>query len=136
MNTVATKTHYTPEDLLIMPDGDRYELIDGSLQERTMSTWASYVAGELHRLLSLHCRPNRLGWVFPEGTSYQCFPAYPSRVRRADCSFIRLNRLTVAQAAEEGHCLIVPDLAAEVVSPNDTAYEVERKVQEFLRAGV
>jgi Uma2 family endonuclease len=40
------------------------------------------------------------------------------------------------QATTEGHCPIAPDLAVEVVSPNDTAYEIDEKVREFLDAGV
>jgi Uma2 family endonuclease len=57
-------------------------------------------------------------------------------VRKADVSFIRLDRQTAAQAIEEGHCPIAPDLAVEVLSPNDLAYEVALKVSEYLRAGV
>src|SRR5262249_20046225 len=34
MGTVAAKTQYTPEDLLRMPDGDSYELVNGKLVER------------------------------------------------------------------------------------------------------
>ncbi len=136
MSTMAAKAHYTPEDLLTMPDGDRYELIDGQLVERTMSTLASYVAGQVLWLLQSFCARNRLGWVFPEGITYQCFPAAPGQVRKADTSFIRLDRLSAAQATEEGHCPIAPDLAVEVLSPNDLAYEIDRKVREFLAAGV
>src|SRR5262249_10914622 len=36
----------------------------------------------------------------------------------------------------DGHVTIPPDLAVEVVSPNDLFYEVDRKVQEYLQAGV
>ena len=32
----AGARQYTPEDLLRMPDGDRYELVDGQLVERKM----------------------------------------------------------------------------------------------------
>jgi Uma2 family endonuclease len=135
MSIADTKTRYTPEDLLTMPDGDRYELVDGELVERNMSTWSSYVAGQLFYLLLTFCRPRKLGWVYPEGTSYECFPAEPGRVRKPDDSFIRLERLSVAQAQAEGHLQVHPDLAAEVVSPNDRYYEVEHKVQEWLRAG-
>jgi Uma2 family endonuclease len=77
-----------------------------------------------------------LGWVFPEGTSFQCFPANPGNVRRPDVSFSRLQRLSLAQATTEGHCSVAPDLAVEVISPNDTAYEIDEKVREFLDAGV
>jgi Uma2 family endonuclease len=135
MNTVTMAPRVSPEDLLTMPDGDRYELVNDQLVERTMSTWASYVAGRLERLLGNFCEQNPQGWVLPEGTSYRCFPDNPRLVRRADGSFIRGDRLTAAQAQEEGHLTIAPDLAAEVLSPNDNAYEIDRKVQAFLAAG-
>jgi Uma2 family endonuclease len=35
----------------------------------------------------------------------------------------------------EGHIRLAPDLAGEVVSPNDLAYEIDEKVEEFLAAG-
>jgi hypothetical protein len=41
----TVQTQYTPEDLLTMPDGDRYELVDGELVERNMSALSSFVAG-------------------------------------------------------------------------------------------
>ena len=65
---------YTPEDLLSLSDGDRFELVDGRLVEMNVSLWSSYVAGDLYRRLGNHCRDHHLGWVLPEGTSYQCFP--------------------------------------------------------------
>lgn len=136
MITVASEKRYTPEDLLTMPDGEHYELVDGRLVERKMSIWSSYVAGVIFHLLHSFCHEHRLGWVFPEGTSFQCFPAQPSKVRKPDVSFIRLQRLSLAQATTEGHCPIAPDLAVEVISPNDTAYETDEKVREFLDAGV
>ena len=135
MITVAGEKRYTPEDLLTMPDGKLYELVDGRLVERKMSIWSSYVAGVIFDLLNSFCRENRLGWVFPEGTSFQCFPALPGRVRKPDVSFIRFQRLALAQATTEGHCPVAPDLAIEVISPNDTAYEIDDKVREFLDAG-
>jgi Uma2 family endonuclease len=119
-----------------MPDRNRYELVDGQLVEHVMSTWSSYVAGKLYARLDAFCQANPRGWVFPEGVSYQCFPDAPSRVRRADVSFIRADRMSLEQATAEGHLLITPDLAVEVLSPNDLAYEVDAKVQEYLRAGV
>lgn len=135
MTPVLAKETYSPADLLKMPDGNRFELIDGQLVERDVSTWASYVAGEIHATLRMHCRSSKAGWVFPEGTSYQCFPNEPGKVRRADVSFIKMDRLSLAQATAEGHLPISPDLAVEVMSPNDTAYDVDEKVQSYLAAG-
>ncbi len=136
MSTAVTKTHYTPEDLLTLPDGDQYELVDGLLVERKMSLWSSFVAGRIHQLLANHGETQPFGWAFPEGASYQCFPDAPNKVRKPDVSFIALERLPLEQATEEGHISLAPDLAVEVLSPNDLAYEIDRKVDEYLRAGV
>src|SRR5208283_58881 len=35
-----------------------------------------------------------------------------------------------------GYVTIPPDIAIEVTSPNDVIYELEEKVEEYLRAGV
>jgi Uma2 family endonuclease len=121
--------------LLRIPDGNLYELIDGQLMEHTMSFWSGYVAGEVHARLREYSRTNQAGWVVPEGVTYQCFPD-PARVRKADVSFIRAARLSLAQATAEGHLPIAPDLAVEVVSPNDLAYDVDAKVQDYLQANV
>ncbi len=135
MSTMTVPQRYTPEDLLRMPDGNRYELTDGRLVERNMSMWSSFVAGVIYFTLLSFCHGKRLGWIFPEGTSYQCFPNEPGKVRKPDTSFIRLDRLSLAQVTEEGHCTIAPDLAVEVISRNDTAEEIDERAAAFLRAG-
>jgi Uma2 family endonuclease len=135
MSSTATQTLYTPEDLLTMPDGDRYELVDGRLVEHDMGARASYVGGELFYRIQGHCRANNLGWAFPADTTYQCFPSKPNQVRKPDVSFIQRGRLP-GEEVPEGHIRITPDLAVEVVSPKDTYYEVEEKVAEYLKAGI
>jgi Uma2 family endonuclease len=135
MSTAATSIPYAPDDLLTRPDGDAYELIHGDLVERKMGAKSSFIAGEIHALLRDFSRSQRLGWVFPEGTSFRCFPDDPDKVRRADVSFIRFGRLPNEQLPE-GHLRIAPDLAVEVVSPHDLAYDVDSKVEDYLQAGV
>jgi Uma2 family endonuclease len=136
MATAEVQKRYTPEDLLTMPDRDDYELVDGQLVERKkMSTWACYVAGSLCSRLANFSQANQPGWVLPDGNTYQCFPDDPNRVRRADASFIRRERMTLEQATARGHTRVNPDLAVEVMSPNDLAYDVDEKVQEWLGAG-
>jgi Uma2 family endonuclease len=76
-----------------------------------------------------------LGWVLPEGTAYQCFPDAPEKVRKPDTSFVSKERIPLDRAFDKGFIRVAPDLAAEVISPNDIAYEVDEKVQAFLRAG-
>lgn len=137
MSTAETKTLYTPEDLLTMPDnGISYELVDGQLVERPMSVLSSLVGGILHHLLLAHCLANRLGLVWPQETSFQCFPDAPNKVRKPDTAYIRHGRITQEQVMTEGHCSVAPDLAVEVVSPNEEVYDLDQKVQEYLNAGV
>jgi Uma2 family endonuclease len=124
----------TPEELLRMPDGVNYELVDGKLVERNMGMESSEIAARILVLIGMFLRDKRLGRLFGADGSYQCFPD-PDKVRKPDVSFIRAARLPADQVIK-GHCPIFPDLAVEVVSPGDLAYEVEEKVAEYLAAGV
>lgn len=127
-----SKKVYEPEDLLVMPEGNHCELVDGHLVEKKMGWAASLVATRLCLVLGNYVNDRKLGWVIVEG-SYQCFPAEPKKVRIPDVSFIRTGRLA---EPPQGHCPIVPDLVVEVTSPNDLYTDVEAKVQEYLHAGV
>jgi Uma2 family endonuclease len=135
MNAVATKTIYTPEELLALPDEKNYELVDGHLVERNTSALSSWVAGALYLEIGIYCRTNACGWAFPEGTGYQCFPGAPLKVRKPDVSFIGPERLP-ASAGSEGYLSVAPDLVVEVMSPGDLVWEADLKVAEWIEAGV
>jgi Uma2 family endonuclease len=129
------RRRYTPEDLLAMPDSVRFELVNGQLVERNMGWESSLVGGRLLTRLSTHCDSHKLGYVLPADASYQCFPDAPTKVRKPDVSFVRIDRMAAADIPA-GHCRIAPDLAVEVVSPNDFYDDVVDKSDEYLRAGV
>ncbi len=135
MSVAENKTIYTPEDLLAMPSGKGSELVDGELVEKKMGFRSSHIGGRMFRLLDVHCESHGLGWVLPSETGYQCFPDAPNKVRKPDVSFIRADRL-LANEIPEGFATIAPDLAVEVVSPNDLFREVALKISEYLSAGV
>jgi Uma2 family endonuclease len=126
----------TPEELLEMPDGGHYELVDGELRERKVSALSNLVTIEISAILRNHCREHDRGWLFAADHGYRCFPWKPRQIRRADVAFFRKDRYPLAQLLKDGYTTIPPDLAVEVVSPNDGASEVAEKVQEYLRAGV
>jgi Uma2 family endonuclease len=130
---VASKGTVTPEDLLAMPDGRAYELIRGQLVERNIGLKSSWVGGRLLIRLGRFCEEHSLGWVFNAENGYQCFPHDPGLVRRPDVSFIRFGRLP-AEVLPEGWAKIPPDLAVEVISPNDTAYELDEKLEDYREA--
>ena len=135
--SIAPSPVLSPEDLLLMPDeGQGIELVHGDLREMNMSRESSRISGEVYFQLRLHCQRTQSGWVFPEGASYRCFLDDPTGTRRADASFISLDRLPVETYEDEGHTTTVPDLVAEVVSPDDLSHEVAEKRDEWLAAGV
>ncbi len=135
MTLATTTTLYTPEDLLTLPDYGRFELLGGHLVERKMGATSSYVATNVLGLMWHFVRNNSLGLVFQADCGYQCFSEDANRVRFADVSFIRRGKLP-EDHPPQGHCRVVPDLVIEAVSPNDTAYEIEEKIAQWLDAGV
>lgn len=128
-------TDITPEQLLAIPEGDRYELLDGQLVERDIGAESTWIATEISRHLGNFCTERKIGWVLGADASYQCFPDRPDRVRRPDVSLIRFGRLR-DEKLPKGQIPITPDLVVEVVSPNDLFESVETKMVEFLNAGV
>lgn len=60
----------------------------------------------------------------------------PDLVRGPDVALVLRSRLRGGDLAEEGHFPVPPDLAVEVVSPNDLQRDVLEKVGEYLDAGV
>lgn len=125
----------TPDDLLTMPDGELYELVDGQLVELPMSSIASVVAVKLAGCLDQFCESTDLGWVFGIDCGYQCFPEDPNRVRKPNVSFVRKERIP-GGILSKGYLKVSPDLAVVVVSTHDLFSEVMEKVEQYLDAGV
>jgi Uma2 family endonuclease len=124
-----------PDDLLQMPDGDSYELVDGRLVEKHMGAESDRIAVRLASKLDQHCSGQGVGFVFGSQTGYRCFPNRPRMVRKPDVSVVVRGRFADEQIPK-GDISLAPDLVVESVSPNDTYEEIEVKVMEYLRAGV
>src|SRR3954471_21466379 len=74
---VLINVEYTPDDLLRMTGGPRYELVNGRLVEKAMSLAAAKVGSRLIRLLDTYADANSLGSVFDPNAGYQAFPHEP-----------------------------------------------------------
>jgi Uma2 family endonuclease len=135
MSIAPEQAHVTLEQLLASDARGRYELVDGHLEEVNVSTLSSAVAINLATLLNTHCKAGNLGQVFGADAYYQCFPEGDRKARKSDVSFVSIARLP-HDWMEQGYLTIPLDLAVEVLSPNDLAYEVDRKIVEYLHAGV
>ncbi len=134
MATVDTKVRLTPDELLSLPGADRFELVDGELLEISMGAESSHISIRLVMLIGAYCQLHGKGLLFGPDCGYQCFADDPNRIRRPDVSFVSGGRLP-NDLPPKGFIRIPPDLAAEVVSPGDSAYEVGRKAEEYLEAG-
>jgi Uma2 family endonuclease len=128
-----TPQAFTPEDLLTRPGMELFELVDGHPVEKNMGAESAWIELQLSGRLNSYVNEAGLGWAFPADTGFQCFPHAPRLVRKPDIAFVRRDRLPVPP---RGHVKIAPDLAVEVVSPNDLFGEVLLKVEEYRRAGV
>lgn len=128
-------TRITPEELLVLPDGKDFELVDGELVEKHVSFLTSFMAGELFGRLRSFATETRVGWVLPPDCGFRCFPFDPGRVRKPDVAFVTRRRIDPSDIGD-GWCPVVPDLVVEVVSPNDIASELKRKLDDYAEAGV
>jgi Uma2 family endonuclease len=74
----------------------------------------------------------RLGRVFAAETGFKLF-SEPDTVRAADAAFVATTRLPASLPL--GYLELAPDLAVEVLSPNDRPGEVLAKVADWVTAG-
>lgn len=109
------------------------ELVDGEPRENPMSDLTSWLAGELFRRMANFAVDRGLGRVYPQETGISVWDDDPSRVRKPDAMFIRQSRL---QPIGPGWVTVAPDLAVEVVSPNDLAAGLELKLVDYTAAGI
>jgi Uma2 family endonuclease len=131
-----TRTEMTAQELLGLPDdGKRYELVKGELRE-TIPAGARHgsVAARLTALLGQHVRAESLGIVLAAESGFRISRG-PDTVRAPDTSFVARERVP-GGGPPEGYWDLAPDLVVEVVSSNDTASEVQSKVQMWLESGV
>lgn len=112
-----------------------YEVVDGRIEEKAeKGSLSTHVAGRLFAEVFLFVKTQRLGRVETE-MLYVLDSSRPLK-RRPDLSFVSYDRWPAKQPMPEGEWEVVPDLAVEVTSPNDLDWDIQRKVREYLKAGV
>jgi Uma2 family endonuclease len=91
------------------------------------------IAHNLGLILGNHVREAGLGVVYAAETGF-LIARDPDTVRAPDVAFVRHGRSRSIDD-ESGYVPLAPDLAGEVISPNDTFSEVEEKAFDWLAAG-
>jgi Uma2 family endonuclease len=114
-----------------------FEVLDGvEVEMAPMSLYAEKVALRLFTRLSVFLEHNDLGEV-----QHECLFSLPlpvKRSRRPDVSFVSYSRWPKNKPipSRGNSWQVVPELAVEVVSPNDYVEEVVEKIGEYFRSGV
>lgn len=131
--TAATLTPpQAPAKILDVPPG--FEFVDGQLVEKPMGAESSWVASEVFVHVRDYCRRTAFGVAFVADAGFQCFPHDPAQVRKPDVSVLRCDPATFV--LPRGWMTDAPALVVEVVSPNETAYDLADKVADFRAARV
>jgi Uma2 family endonuclease len=135
---VATTTHRltAADELWLLPDhGGRCELIRGEVVERFPTHFEHFsLVGLLTRLLGNHAAERGLRVVGGEGGFR--LERDPDTVLAPDVAFVRTDRLPPREQWRHGFPDLAPDLAIEILSPSESAAEINDKLFTYLDAGV
>lgn len=113
-----------------------YEVVNGEKVELSpMSIYASWIASRLQSRIGPFAESHGLGTVVMEGL-FILDPVKNLR-RRPDVAFVSAEKWPVDQLLpESGDWEMIPDLAVEVISPDDIFQDVLAKIHEYFRLGV
>jgi Uma2 family endonuclease len=116
----------------IVQQDKEYEIVNGQLEEKIMGgARHGGVGADLIIELGGYIKSHRLGRVYGPDTSFKI----GRNERMPDVAFVAASRIP-----EEGEPIgawpIAPDLAVEIISPNDLYESVMTKIMEYFAAGV
>ncbi len=112
----------------------RHELIAGRLHEMEPTGFLhGHVTIRVGRMLDEHVSEHGLGVVVGAETGF-VVARDPDTVRAPDAAFVRADRVAPGRLPET-YWPGPPDVAVEVVSPNDRPADVTAKALEWLAAG-
>jgi Uma2 family endonuclease len=125
-----------PATILAVQDEPVYEIVNGQRVDLPpMSAYATWLASRLHLRLGLYAEDKGLGTFVTE--MLFVLDAEHNLRRRPDVAFVSTARWPLDRALPEtGDWDVVPDLAVEVISPNDIFKDVLAKVREYFHYGV
>ena len=124
------------ETVLAVQDEPLYEIVNGQRVELPpMSAYTTWIASRLHLRLGLYAEDKGLGVSVSE--MLFVLDAEHNLRRRPDVAFVSTVRWPLDRALPEtGDWEVVPDLAVEVISPNDIFKDVLAKVREYFHYGL
>ncbi len=133
---IETKqTLVTAEQLFDMGEDSRKELVRGELRDVTPSGFEhGAIALEIGAIIRNYVRSKNLGIALAAETGF-VLEREPDTVRAPDVSFVSASKLA-GEFDRKRFLEQAPDLAVEIISPSDTASDVQEKVDDYLKSGV
>ncbi|MCS6861147.1 MAG: Uma2 family endonuclease [Abditibacteriales bacterium] len=128
----VAKKIWTDEELMrLKHDGYKVELLDGELKMSPTGMEHELIGAKLIYLLMSVVDRHKLGGVYGSSAGYRM----PNgELRSPDVSFVSTKRLPGGKSPK-GFGYFAPDLVVEILSPDDTVKETEKKIAEYLAAG-
>lgn len=119
-----------------LADEPLYEIVNGQRVELPpMSSYATWIAFRLGSRLEYFTEPHQLGNVATE--MLFILDVQRGLKRRPDLAFVSVEKWPLDRVPpEHGDWEVIPDLAVEVVSPNDLLEDVFAKIEEYFQCGV
>lgn len=119
-------------------DAPLFEVVQGKIVELpNTSSYSSQISNRLYISLFRHIELSLHGTLLFETLFGIPSRSDPGKQRRPDLAYISANRWPLTQRAPDTDPWpAVPNLAVEVLSPNDRIQEVESKIHEYFEAGV
>jgi Uma2 family endonuclease len=139
-HAAVTTTRLTADEFIKHPAAqERSELISGAIHVMSPTGGPhGTVVGNLFGLLNTYVRAHRLGRCFPDNTGFNLTQYLPARagdtVRSPDVAFVRADRIPHG-GFPNGFIRLAPDLAVEVLSPDETASQLASKIADYRAAG-
>ncbi|MBS1791298.1 MAG: Uma2 family endonuclease [Acidobacteria bacterium] len=117
---------------LALDPGLEYEIVNGKPVVKEMASMKH--GGTIMRLgarLQMHVEDNDLGGIYSPDTTFMI----GDNQRLPDLAFVSNERMP-EEGEVDGAVPIAPDLAVEVISPNDMLEKVTAKIEDYFAAGV
>jgi Uma2 family endonuclease len=130
---MATHTLMTAEqfDALPQEEGRRWELLDGELIEMSMAT-------ARHNLIQLRLGAAMLAWLEKDDLGAALTTtefAFQENRFQPDVAVLLKEKWTQADQ-NRGLLLVIPDITVEIVSPSESARNLDRKIRTYRTCGV
>jgi Uma2 family endonuclease len=136
MSAVTTERLITIEEFAKLPGNNRQqELVKGKVVEMNLPRPKhGFICTEIAAILHAFVKSRKLGRVFSNDSGV-ITERDPDSMRGPDVGFYSYARVPAGEVSED-YFEAVPELAFEVVSPDDRWSKVLEKVAEYLEAGV